>query len=152
MRLQHRHPRSCFSSIITQQLQQQHPLKHTTVSFVCIAKHLHSKPLPRPPESKLHSSTTHSNLPANLDIDIKKTVRQRFSVSLLFIRPRFFSPSSILHLSISLFFKLSVMGRVCFDRMQPSRPRADFLLGWIQLNQPVPDHPSVSIRDRQQSF
>ena len=104
MRLQHRHPRSCFSSIITQQLQQQHPLKHTTVSFVCIAKHLHSKPLPRPPESKLHSSTTHSNLPANLDIDIKKTVRHRFSVSLLFIRPRFFFPSSILHLSISFFF------------------------------------------------
>lgn len=152
MRLQHRHPRSCFSSIITQQLQQQHPLKHTTVSFVCIAKHLHSKPLPRPPESKLHSSTTHSNLPANLDIDIKKTVRHRFSVSLLFIRSRFFSPSSFLHLSISFFSKSSVMGRVCFDKMQSSRPRADFLLGWIQLNQPVPDHPSVSIRDRQQSF
>ena len=74
---------------------------------------------------------------------------QIFSVSFVHQTP--FLLSVFLHLSISFFSKSSVMGRVCFDEMQSSRPRADFLLGWIQLNQPVPDHPSVSIRDRQQS-
>ena len=153
MRLQHRHPRSCFSSIITQQLQQQHPLKHTTVSFVCIAKHLHSKPLPRPPESKLHSSTTHSNLPANSRYRHQEdSTPQIFSVSFVHQTPFLLSVFHSSSLYLFFFSKSSVMGRVCFDKMQSSRPRADFLLGWIQLNQPVPDHPSVSIRDRQQSF
>ena len=77
---------------------------------------------------------------------------QIFSVSFVHQTPFLLSVFHSSSLYLFFFSKSSVMGRVCFDKMQSSRPRADFLLGWIQLNQPVPDHPSVSIRDRQQSF
>ena len=150
MRLQHRHPRSCFSPSSHNNYNILSSIQQFPLSAL-LSIYIQRQFLDHPNQSFTHRQ--HIPIcPPIPDIDIKKTVRHRFSVSLLFIRSRFFSPSSFLHLSISFFSKSSVMGRVCFDKMQSSRPRADFLLGWIQLNQPVPDHPSVSIRDRQQSF
>lgn len=150
MRLQHRHPRSCFSSIITQPLQ--HHLKHTQFPLSALLS-IYIKPSPRPlePTTSLVSNTIQSARQSRYRHQEDSTP-QIFSVSFVHQTPflLFVFHSSSLYLFF--FSKSSVMGRVCFDKMQSSRPRADFLLGWIQLNQPVPDHPSVSIRDRQQSF
>jgi hypothetical protein len=59
MRLQHRHPRSCFFSIITQQLQ--HPLKHTQFPLSALLS-IYIKPSPRPlePTTSLVSNTIQS--------------------------------------------------------------------------------------------
>jgi len=115
MSLQHRHPRSCFSCIIT------HNNHNNTLSSIqrfplSALLSIHIQAISPTTRSTAILIRNISQSATNLDIDINNTVRQRFSVSLLYNQtPFLFHPSS---LSISFSSKSSAMGRVCLGKMQ----------------------------------
>lgn len=120
MRLQHRHPRSCFSPIITQQ--SQHPLKHTTFPLSALLS-ISIKPFPRPLQAQISSSSTTTFQSARQSRPRHQAdSTQKISVSLL---SNLFSSSSV---SLSPFSldQSSAMGRVCLDKIQSCRPRLTF--------------------------
>jgi hypothetical protein len=104
MRLQHRHPRSCFSSIITQQLQ--HPLSSIQQFPLSALLSIYIKTFPRPLEStaSLVSNTFQSTRQSRHRHQEDSTPKI-FSVSFVHSDPVSFHPLQSL-ISLSLLFSI----------------------------------------------